>query len=261
LKVVRHLATFFCIIFITACAGSGGIGCSVGSGADSNAAADAAAADPASAATITGRVLLDGTAPPSEVIRLDGDPKCVELAAGEERRTEHVVLGADNAVQNVFVYVKDGLPPRLYPVPTTPVVLDQQKCRYVPRVLGVQVGQQLTVRNSDPLLHNVRAEGAINEPFDVGTPVAGMEVKRFFATREVMVPVKCNVHAWMNAYIGVLEHPFFAVTDGSGRFTLPPLPPGTYTIEIWHERLGTETQQITVAAKDTKDMTFSFKVS
>ena len=212
-------------------------------------------------ATLTGQVVVDGTVPPSEIIRLDGDPKCAALAAGEERRAEYVVVGSGNTLQNAFVYVKDGLPPATYPVPSQPVVLDQQKCRYVPRVLGVQVGQQLTVRNSDPLLHNVRAEGAINEPFDVGTPVQNMEVPRSFATREVMVPVKCNVHSWMNAYIGVLEHPFFAVSDTNGRFSISQLPPGTYTIEVWHERFGTQTQQVTVAANDAKDLTFRYKAS
>lgn len=224
-------------------------------------ATTAPAVDPASVATITGKIVVDGTVPPAEIIRLDGDPKCVALAADEQRRTEYVVMGDDNALQNVFVYVKDGLPARLYPVPSEPAVLDQQKCRYVPRVLGVQVGQQLTIKNSDPLLHNVRAEGTINEPFDVGTPVQGMEVKRTFVTREVMVPFKCNVHSWMNAYVGVLEHPFFAVSDASGRFSLPQLPPGTYTIEIWHERFGTQTQQVTVAATDTRDLTFTYKAS
>jgi plastocyanin len=217
--------------------------------------------DPASVGTITGKIVVDGPVPPAAVIRLDGDPKCAELAKDEERRTEDVVTGEGNGLQNVFVYVKDGLPMRLYPVPAQPVVLDQQKCRYVPRVVGVQVGQQLTIKNSDPLLHNVRAEGAINEPFDVGTPVQGMEIKRTFATREVMVPFKCNVHSWMNAYVGVLEHPYFAVSDSGGRFSLPQLPPGTYTVEIWHERFGTQTQQVVVAAKETKDLTFSFKVS
>ena len=117
----------------------------------------------------------------------------------------------------------------------------------------MQVGQQLVIRNSDPLLHNVRADGKINQPFDVGTPIQGMEVKKTFATREVMVPFKCHVHSWMKAYVGVLEHPYFAVTDGSGHFTIPKLPPGTYTIEIWHERFGTQTQQVTVGAKDAKD--------
>jgi plastocyanin len=220
-----------------------------------------AVVDPATVATLTGQVTLDGTPSPAQVIRLDGDPKCVELAQGEERRTEDVVTGTGNTLQNVFVYVKEGLPPRLHPVPAAPVVLDQQKCRYVPRVLGVQVGQPLTIRNSDPLLHNVHAEGQINQPFDVGTPLQGVEVKKTFSTREVMVPVKCNVHPWMHAYIGVVEHPFFAVTDASGRFSIAHVPPGTYTIEIWHERLGTQTQQVTVAAKDTKDLTFTFKAS
>jgi hypothetical protein len=221
----------------------------------------AAAVDPSTVGTLTGRVILDGTPPPPEVIRLDGDPKCAALAQGEERRTEYVVVGPQNSLQNAFVYVKDGVPARLYPVPAQPVVLDQQSCRYVPRVLGIQVGQQLTIRNSDPLLHNVRAEAQINQPFDVGTPIQKMEVKRTFSTREVMVPVKCNVHGWMNAYIGVLEHPFFAVTDDTGRFSIPQLPPGTYTIEVWHERLGTQLQQVTIAAKDTQDLTFTYKVS
>ncbi len=221
----------------------------------------AVAADPATAATLIGQVGLDGTPPPSEVIRLDGDPKCVTLAAGEGRRTEYVVMGQGNSLRNVFVYVKDGLAPGRYPVPSAPAVLDQQKCRYVPRVLGVQVGQQLTIRNSDALLHNVHAEGQINQPFDIGTPIQGMEVTRTFATREVMVPVKCNVHSWMHAYIGVLDHPYFAVTDASGRFSIPQLSPGTYTIEAWHERFGTQTQQVTVAARETKDLTFSYKAS
>ena len=229
--------------------------------APSSVGATATAEDPATLGTVTGKIVVDGVIPAAEVIRLDGDPKCVELADGEERRVESIVTADGNALQNVFVYVKDGVPSRMYPVPSSPVVLDQQKCRYVPRVLGVQVGQQLIIRNSDPLLHNVRAEGAINEPFDVGTPVQGVEVKRTFVTREVMVPFKCNVHAWMNAYVGVLEHPYFAVSDDSGRFSLPKLPPGTYTIEIWHERFGTQTQQVTVAAQDTTDLTFTFKAS
>lgn len=195
------------------------------------------------------------------MIRLDADPKCAAMADDGQRPAEDVVVGAGNTLQNVFIYVKDGLPPRLYPVPTAPVVLDQQQCRYVPRVLGLQVGQQLTIRNSDALLHNVRSEGAINEPFDIGTPIQGMEVQRTFVTREVMVPFKCNVHAWMNAYVGVLEHPFFAVSDETGRFSIGQLPPGTYTLEIWHERFGTQTQAVTVAAQETTDLTFSYEAS
>jgi plastocyanin len=224
-------------------------------------AATTASVDPAAVGSITGKIVVDGAVAPRAIIRLDGDPKCASLASGEARRAEDILVGEGNSLQNVFIYVKEGLPGRLYPVPSAPVVLDQQQCRYVPRVLGVQVGQQLTIRNSDPLLHNVRSEGVINEPFDVGTPVQGIEVKRTFVTREVMVPVKCNVHAWMQAYVGVVEHPFFAVSDNGGRFEIEHLPPGTYTIEIWHERLGAQTQQVTVAARETKDLAFTYKAS
>jgi hypothetical protein len=215
--------------------------------------------DPATVGTVTGKVVFEGTVPPAAIIRLDGDPKCVALAAGEVRHVEDVVVGEGNTLQNVFVYIKEGLPPRLYPVPPEPVVLDQQKCRYVPRVLGIQVGQQLAIRNSDPLLHNVRSEGVINDTFDVGTPLQGVEVKRTFATREVMVPFKCNVHNWMRAYVGVLEHPFHDVTDNAGRFSIAQLPAGTYTVEVWHERFGTQSQQVTVAAKEASDLSFTFK--
>jgi hypothetical protein len=235
------------------------MGCSAGSGPSIDPAV--AAPDPTSVGTLTGRVVLDGAAPPATVMRLDGDPKCEALAAGEERRTEYVVVGADGGVQHVFVYIKDGLPPRLYPVPAAAIVLDQQKCRYVPRVFGIQVGQPLTIRNSDPLLHNVRSESLVNAPFDVSTPVQGVELTRTFATREVMVPFMCNVHGWMNAYAGVVEHPFFAVTDAGGTFTIPNVPPGAYTIEIWHERLGVQTQLVNVSAGMASGSTFTYKVS
>jgi hypothetical protein len=219
------------------------------------------APDPATVGTVSGRISVEGTVDPPAMIRLDADPKCAAMAEGGQRSDEAVVIGEGNTLQNVFVYVKEGLPPRLYPVPARPVILDQQECRYVPRVLGIQVGQQLVIKNSDALLHNVRSEGAINETFDVGTPIQGMEVQRTFATREVMVPFKCNVHAWMHAYVGVLEHPFFAVSDEGGRFSIGQLPPGTYTLEFWHERFGTATRQITVAARETRDLTFTYKAS
>lgn len=205
--------------------------------------------------------MLDGTPPAAQVIRMDGDPKCLTAAQGEERRTEYIVSNDGKTLANVFVYLKDGLPQRMYPVPAAPVVLDQQQCRYVPRVLGVQVGQTLQIKNSDPLLHNVSAEGAVNQPMNIGQPLQGITSNRVFTTREVMIPFKCQVHSWMNGYVGVLEHPFFAVTDTNGRFAMPQLPPGTYTIEAWHEKLGTQTQQITIGPKDAKTLDFTFKVS
>ena len=190
--------------------------------------------------------------------RLDGDPKCVTENGAAERAAESLVLGQNRALQNVFVYVKDGLGAYGFPVPTEPVVLDQDKCRYSPRVLGIRVGQPLSIHNSDPLLHNIRASGTINQGFNMSTPIEGMKFERTFATKEVMVPFKCDVHAWMQAYVGVLDHPYFGTTTPEGTVVLSNVPAGTYTIEAWHETLGTRTQQVTVAAKEAKDVAFTF---
>ncbi len=160
----------------------------------------------------------------------------------------------------MFVYVKNGLGNRRFPAPTVPVVLDQQGCRYVPHVIGVQVGQPLEVLNSDETLHNVHAVAQINEEFNVGQPLKGLKLTHTFLAREVMIPFKCDVHGWMNAYVGVMDHPFFAVSTGGGRFDLKPLPPGSYEIEAWHEKLGTQALSVTVGEKETKEITFTFTV-
>jgi plastocyanin len=216
------------------------------------------AVDPATAGTVTAMVKFEGAAPAPRMMRLDGDPKCVSESGSAERADESLVIGENQALQNVFVYVKDGLGAFGFPVPTEPVVLDQDKCRYTPRVLGVRVGQPLSIRNSDPLLHNVRANPTINQPFNMSTPLEGVSFTRTFATREVMVPFKCDVHAWMTAYLGVLDHPYFGTTAPDGKVVLGNLPPGTYTIEAWHEELGAKTQQVTIAAKESKDVNFTF---
>jgi plastocyanin len=216
------------------------------------------AVDPATAGTVTALVKFDGVVPAPTMMRLDGDPKCVSENGGSQRADESLVVGENQALQNVFVYVKDGLGAFGFPVPAEPAVLDQDKCRYMPRVLGVRVGQPLSIRNSDPLLHNVRANPTINQAFNMSTPLEGVSFTRTFATREVMVPFKCDVHAWMTAYVGVLDHPYFGTTAPDGKVVLGNLPPGTYTIEAWHEALGARTQHVTIAAKESKDVTFTF---
>lgn len=214
--------------------------------------------DPSTAGTITATVRFEGAAPAPEMITITGDPKCVSESGGPQRADERIVVGEQQALQNVFVYVKDGLGSYGFPVPTEPVLLDQDKCRYIPRVLGVHVGQALQIRNSDPLLHNVRSNGVINQAFNKSTPLEGVSFNHTFATREVMVPFKCDVHGWMSAYVGVLDHPYFGTTAPDGKVVLGNLPPGTYTLEAWHEALGTKTQQITIAAKESKDVSFTF---
>ena len=214
--------------------------------------------DPATAGTITGNVQFAGLPPAREPINMDSDPYCTKQPPNS---TETIVLAGDTEkLQNVFVYVKDGLGNLVFPVPSTAVVLDQKGCRYVPHVLGIQVGQPLEILSSDNTLHNVHAMPEQNREFNKAHQLAGIKHTHTFTTKEVMVPFKCDVHKWMNAYVGVLDHPFFAVTGNNGRFELKGLPPGTYTIEAWHEKLGTQTQMVTLGEKQTSDISFTFKI-
>ena len=251
MPVLRTSLVLVALAAVTACGGAS-------SSSPVSTGAIASPVDPATAGRIAGRVRFDGGAPPAEVVRFSADPACVSLNGADKQPADAVVLGGDNGLQNVFVYIRTGLERVTFPIPVEPVVLDQQKCRYIPRVVGVRVGQALQVKNGDPLLHNVRSDPEINQPFNQGQPVQGMTYTHTFTTREVMVPIKCDVHGWMRAYVGALEHPYFAVTGGDGSYELPDLPPGTYTIAAWHERLGAKEQQVTLGAKDTMDVDFTF---
>jgi plastocyanin len=218
------------------------------------------AVDPATAGTVRGTVTLTGTPPAAGMVRMDGDRACATFAPGAQRPTERYIVGTDGALANVFVYVKSGLEGRSFPIPSEPVVVDQQRCWYVPRVVGVRVGQAFEVRNSDPLLHNVRTTSVVNAPINQGQPVQGMKYSYTFATEEVMVPVKCDVHAWMNAWVGVVSHPYFAVTGSDGAFSLPNLPPGTYTVVAWHEAAGTTTGSVTVTPRGEATLALTLAV-
>jgi plastocyanin len=226
--------------------------------ASSGAAAPAAPpVDSATAGNVSGKVTFEGTAPAPQPIKLSADPYCEQASPGLTTETE--VVGPGGAVANVFVYVKDGLGNRTFPAPSNPVVLDQKGCHYTPHVLGIQVGQPLQVVNSDNTLHNVHALAKANSEFNAGQPLPGVKTTHTFSTKEVMVPFKCDVHGWMNAWVGVVDHPYYSVTGPDGTFSLKGLPPGTYTIEAWHEKLGTQTQMITIGATETKDVGFTFK--
>lgn len=226
------------------------------------AAAGDAAATPQGGATISGRVRFTGTKPANQTIDMSEEAACrAKYPAGSQPRAQTVV-GDQGALGNVFVYVKSGLPAGArYTAPTTPVVLDQDGCRYEPHVFGVMVGQPIEIRNSDPVLHNIKAQATRNRPFNISQPTAGMKTNRTFSTPEVMVSLECNVHGWMQAYAGVRPDPFFAVSGNDGNFRITGLPPGTYEIEAWHERYGTQTATVTVAGTETKTADFTFSAA
>jgi plastocyanin len=206
--------------------------------------------------TITGSVKYEGTAEKPRVVRMDSDPLCMP----EGPQTSEVLLvGPGNGLQNAFVYVKDGLGDHKFTAPQTPVVLDQKGCKYSPHVFGVQVGQPVVIVNSDPTLHNVHAVPKANSEFNFGQAMKGMKTTRMFDKPEVMVPFRCDVHGWMAAYAGVLTHPYYAVSKPDGSFEIKGLPAGTYTVEVWHEKLGTQTTMVTVDGKTGATANIAFK--
>ena len=245
--------------FSLALVAAGSIACGGSTSEETASAPASAVSNPVDAATaggLKGSIKLEGTPPPADTINRRSDPYCEQLG---EARTQNFVV-SNGGLQNVFVYVKDGLGQMKFPVPTTPVVLDQQGCTYAPRVFGIQAGQPLEILNSDETLHNIHALPMNNREFNRGQALKGLKHTHVFTTPEVMVPFKCDVHNWMNAWVGVLDHPFYAVSAAGGSFAIENLPPGTYTIEAWHEKLGTQTQMVTIGPKETKELSFTFKL-
>jgi len=145
-----------------------------------------------------------------------------------------------------------------FDVPTTPVILNQHLCQFAPRVIGVQVGQPLMIVNSDHTLHNVHGRPSTNQPFNTGQPIAGMRLTHTFTKPEVVVPLTSDIHSWMAAFVGVMPHPFFAVTSADGSFTIRGVPSGAYTVEAWHEKFGTATERVIVDAGQTTSVSFTF---
>jgi len=208
--------------------------------------------------TISGKVKFTGAKPVMRKIDMSEEPKCKAKYTAAPPTDESVVVNANGTLADVFVYVKSGLPASYKaPAPAGPVTLDQDGCRYHPHVLGILVGQALTIKNSDGILHNIKAKGTKNRPFNISQPSV-MSSDRTFTAPEVMVPLECNVHGWMHAWLAVLPHPFFSVTGTDGAFTIKGLPPGTYTVEAWQEKYGTQTATVTVAGSETKTADFSF---
>ena len=221
------------------------------------AAAPAAAVDLAGGATLTGKIAFAGAAPKLAVLRMDAEPACAQAHSGPVHSQE-VVVNDNNTLRYVLVYVKEGLGDKSFQPLQQKVVLDQKGCLYEPHVFGVVAGQEFEIANSDPTNHNIHPLPKVNREWNTSMPPRGENLKRSFPRPE-LIPVKCNVHPWMKSYIGVFKHPFFAVSGKDGTFEIKGLPPGEYTLEAWHEKLGAQEQKVTVTAKESKAIEFTFK--
>ena len=206
-------------------------------------------------ASISGTVSFEGAVPRLRPLQMSADPGCAKKHS-EDVMPEFLVLGENNTMANVLVYVKGGVSGG-YPVPAEPVVLDQQGCRYAPHVVSAQTGQLFKILNSDGLLHNVHGLPEKNQPFNKAMPAAVTESEYTFDKEEIF-KIKCDVHTWMGAWVGVFAHPFHAVTGTDGAFSLEGLPAGSYEIEAHHERLGTLTAQVTVGDGEAGSSDFKF---
>ncbi len=203
------------------------------------------------------------------VVHLDGSrPKRTPIALTPESRklydkhplSEVKLVSARGEVQNVFVYVKKGLPAgKSFPAPKKGALVNQKKSMFRPRVQGILIGQEVSMRNSDPVIHNVRSLSSENRPFNIGQPAGTPDRKKVFKNKEGPIELRCDFHPWMRAYLFVMDHPFFAVTDRHGHFIIKNLPAGEYTLAIWHEAFGEQEQKITVKSGGLKDIEFEFK--
>jgi len=211
----------------------------------------------AGAASVRGVVRFEGTVPKPKLISMSADPSCARQHPSPVF-TQEVMTDSKGDLQDVIVFVSEGLGDRTFDAPSQPVVVEQKGCMYQPHVLAVRANQPLRVVNDDPTSHNIHPTPANNREWNKAEP-PGSSLDESFAREEIAIPVKCNVHPWMHGYVAVFKHPYFAVTGKDGSFDLSSLPPGTYTIKAWHEKLGTSTQTITIGASETKEIRFVFK--
>ena len=208
---------------------------------------------------IRGEVTFTGTPPPMRELPVKSFPGCAP--SGSDPVLSGDTLVANGRVQNAFVYIKGGLGARVFAVPATPVEIDQQGCIYVPRVVGAQVGQPILYKNSDAVLHNVHGTPTQATSWNMSLANKGMSRSIQLDQAEVMIPVRCDVHPWMQSYIGIVDHPYFAVTGPDGRFELKQVPPGEYTVGVWHEKFGTREASATVTAQGTATLAFNLSAA
>jgi len=211
----------------------------------------------AGAASVKGVVKFEGKVPAAKTINMAADPSCAKLHPTPVLNQE-VMADAKGDLENVIVFIADGFGDRTFDPPSQPARIEQKGCMYQPHVVAVQANQPLQVVNDDPTTHNIHPMPANNREWNKAE-LPGSKLEEAFPRQEIAIPVKCNVHPWMHSYVAVFKHPYFVVTGKDGSFDLSNLPPGTYTLEAWHEKLGTSTQKITIGANETKSVDFVFK--
>lgn len=216
--------------------------------------------DLATAGAVSGKIILAGTPPTMRVINMAAVPNCSK-GRSSPAMTEDVALGENGTLQNVVVYLKGDFSKYSFETVDSPVNIDQKGCTYVPHVLALRVGQPLRVTNSDPATHNIHTIPKVNRPRNDSQSSGALPINQTFSRQEVAIPVKCNVHPWMKAYIAVLSTPYFQVTGKDGSFEISNVPPGTYTVTAWHELYGISEQSVTIGPKESKVLTIAFKAT
>jgi len=222
--------------------------------------APAATVDTANAGSVSGSVTLEGAPAKEKAINMSAEPYCAK-AHSSPVVPPTVVVGEKGALADVVIFVKDGLGNYTFDTPKTPVELDQKGCMYDPHVLALMAGQTLDVKNDDQTTHNIHPTPKDNRDWNQSQPPGATPIEQSFARPELAIPVKCNVHPWMKAYIFVFKNPYYAVTGKDGKFELKNLPPGTYTITAWQEKYGPVDQTVTIGPKESKELKFTFKAT
>src|ERR1700741_3875108 len=228
-----------------------------GNGAAGANAASPARPDASAGASVVGKVKFTGTLPQPAKVSMNSDPSCAKLHSGPAVSQDYVT-GSDNSLSNVIVFNSEGLGNRTFDSRTQEVTFEQKGCMYEPHVVAMRTNQKLKMVNSDNTTHNIHPLPSNNREWNKAEP-AGSTMEESFPREEVAIPVKCNVHPWMKSYIDVFKHPYFAVSGKNGAFEIKNVPPGTYTVQAWHEKLGTKTQQVTIGSNESKTLEFDFK--
>ena len=238
------------LVFLVGCSKSSQIASEQSSNAQTRSTAPI---DPANFGSISGVISFKGTAPKLPAVDMTADPGCPQ----SPQPSDAVVVN-DGKLANVFVYIKEGLPQGGFPAPSDPVVLDQKGCRYVPHMMGIMVGQPFKVTNSDNADHNIHDLPKNNPQWNESQMAKDPAIVKTFKNPEMMLPLQCNQHPWMRAYVNVMSNPYYAVSAQDGSFTIRNLPPGEYTLAAMHEKFGEKMMKVKVGPKENVEAEFLF---